>query len=196
MQTSRLAARRRLLRWLQIAMLVVLVPAVPVGIAALREERAARARVAWLAHLPFTFGAFDDRQCEQTAVREHVIIARLDMEGGTLFRTRAVVPAYEPGGPTLAEVDAEMPPWPAREEVRAAIGGNVAFGCHRSTDRSVELLTLAQPVPEGGALYIVTGAHLRRWRAVLAALAGLEGGGALCWLLAAALIRWAGGERQ
>jgi len=188
-------ARQRFLRWSQIAMVVVLVLAVPVGVAAYREHQGARARVAWLEHLPFTFGAFDDRQCDQAAAREHVIIARLGMTGATLYRTKAVFPAFEPGGPTLDEVDAEMPPWPAREEVRAAIGGNVRFGCYRSDERLVELLTLAQPVPEGGALYIVTGAHLRRWRAPLAALGGLEGGLALFWLLNAALLRWRLGER-
>lgn len=197
--TPSVPAKSRPRRWLPLGMALLLLAGVPVARAARREHRAAQARVDRLARLPFTFGMFDDRQCERAAAREHAIIARLDMQGAMLFRTRAAVPLGEAGGPTLDQADALLPPWPARAEVRAAVGGNVTFGQYATADGSAEVLTLAQPVPEGGALYILTGS--RRgvdWMKVLVGVAAGETGLALAWGLAFAVGRRgrADGERR
>ena len=50
----------------------------------------------------------------------------------------------EPGGQTLDHADAQLPPWPARDEVRAALGGVRSFGRHLTPDGSALLLTLAR----------------------------------------------------
>src|SRR6185436_9252803 len=68
---------------------------------------------------------------------------------------------------TLDHADAQLPPWPARDEVRAALGGTRAFGQHLTADGSAMLLTLAQPRPDGGVLYVLTGSHRGIRRLVL-----------------------------
>ena len=73
----------------------------------------------------------------------------------------------EPGGQTLDHADAQLPPWPAREEVRAALGGSRAFGQHLTPDGSAMLLTLAEPRPDGGVLYVLTGSYRGIRRLVL-----------------------------
>ena len=72
---------------------------------------------------------------ETVAARERVVVAWLDGRGAVVRRTGSVPLAHsalggvgekivgEPGGQTLDHADAQLPPWPAREEVRAALGG-------------------------------------------------------------------------
>ena len=47
-------------------------------------------------------------------------------------------------------------PRPTEGEVRAALAGNRTFGQYRTSD-GVQVMTLAQPRPDGGVLYLVSG---------------------------------------
>ena len=72
---------------------------------------------------------------DAVAAREGVVVAWLDAKGAVTRRTGSVPLAHsaiggvgekivgEPGGQTLDHADAQLPPWPARDEVRAALGG-------------------------------------------------------------------------
>ena len=73
----------------------------------------------------------------------------------------------EPGGQTVDRADAQLPPWTERDEVRAALAGTRAFGRHLTPDGSAMLLTLAEPLPGGGARYLLTGSHRGIRRLVL-----------------------------
>ena len=108
---------------------------------------------------------------ETVARRAGVVVAWLDARGAIVRRTGSVPLAHsaiggvgekivgEPGGQTLDHADAQLPPWPARDEVRAALGGVRSFGRHLTPDGSALLLTLAEPRPDGGALYVMTGSY-------------------------------------
>ena len=73
----------------------------------------------------------------------------------------------ERGGQTLDHADVQLPPWPARDEVRAALGGVRSFGRHLTPDGSALLITLAEPRPDGGVLYVLTGSYRGIRRLVL-----------------------------
>jgi len=133
---------------------VVLVAAV-VGVVAFKAQRSGvRAQVEHLERIPLMITAWDPTSCEQVAVREGVVIARLDMQGATIFRTGPV--------PKVDAADAQLQPWPARDEVRAALAGNRTFGRYSPPDGSVQILSLAQPRPAGGALYVLAAARTFR----------------------------------
>jgi signal transduction histidine kinase len=108
-----------------------------------------------------------------------VVVAWLDAQGAVTRRTGSVPLAHsaiggvgekivgEPGGQTLDHADAQLPPWPARDEVRAALGGVRSLGRHLTPDGSALLITLAEPRPDGGVLYVLTGSYRGIRRLVL-----------------------------
>jgi hypothetical protein len=137
---------------------VVLAPAVTAAIGLALERSEARAQREKLERVPLMVVAWDPKSCEPVAAREGVIIAHLNMQGEAIFRTGPVRLARGPRRALLDTADGELPPWSQREEVRAALGGNRTFGQYWVG--SVLVQTLAQPRPEGGAVYVVTGAEM------------------------------------
>jgi len=128
-------------------LLVAFVVACGIRLTMVVQERSAeRRQVEHIERIPFMITAWLPASCEPVARREGVVIAQLDMQGATIFRT---------GPMPFDQADAQLAPWPARDEVRAALVGNRTFGRYPG---SMRILTLAQPRPEGGALYILSGA--------------------------------------
>jgi signal transduction histidine kinase len=123
--------------------------------------------------------ALDSVSPDVVAARERVVVAWLDARGAVTRRTGSVPLAHsaiggvgekivgERGGQTLDHADVQLPPWPARDEVRAALGGVRSFGRHLTPDGSALLITLAEPRPDGGALYVLTGSYRGIRRLVL-----------------------------
>ena len=159
MFTSHPTVRTALLLAVPVLLLILLMPLIMLGVGLLRERSATRGQVDLLHRVPLMTNGWDPKSAEIVGAREGVIIARLDPQGGTVFRTGSVPLVAGSGGPTLDAVDSQMPPWPTREEVRAALAGNRTLGRHRTKDGSALVLTLAQPLPEGGALYVLTGSR-------------------------------------
>ena len=172
-------ARSLYYRLLQLGLALVLLPSLLIAIASIYEHFASRAQMDRLARVPFMIHGWDLPALEQVAPREGVVIALLDIHGGLVRRTGSVPLAHsaiggvgekivgEPGGQTLDQADAQLPPWPARAEVQAALAGNQTFGRHLTPDGSAMLLTLATPNPDGGVLYILSGSHRGIRRLVL-----------------------------
>ncbi|HEY7371647.1 MAG TPA: HAMP domain-containing sensor histidine kinase [Polyangia bacterium] len=172
-------ARSLYFRLLQLGLALVLLPSLLIAIASIYEHFASRAQMERLARVPFMIHGWDLPALEQVAPREGVVIAVLDIHGGLVRRTGSVPLAHsaiggvgekivgEPGGQTLDQADAQLPPWLARAEVQAALGGNHTFGRHLTPDGSAMLLTLATPNPDGGVLYILSGSHRGIRRLVL-----------------------------
>lgn len=170
-------ARTEGVPWRRFALGLVLASLGGAAFGLVYRQVAARAQVAKLERLPFMVTGWDRPSSEPVAAQEGVIVARLDMGGATIFRTGPVPVARGEGGQMLDAADARLPPWAARDEVRAAVAGNRTFGRYWVADGNVLVQTLAQPVPEGGALYIVTGLHMSKFRqpAVLAATTLIAG---------------------
>ena len=172
-------ARSLYFRLLQLGLVLVLLPSLLVGVAWIYEHYASRAQVDHLARIPLMIDALDNVSPDSVAVREGVVVAWLDAKGAVTHRTRSVPLSHsaiggvgekivgEHGGQTLDQADAQLPPWPAREEVQAALAGNRTFGRHLTPDGSAMLLTLAQPRPDGGVLYILAGSYRGIRRLVL-----------------------------
>jgi len=164
-------ARSLYFKLLQLGLVLVLLPSLLIGVAWIYEGFATRAQSERLERIPFKVDVLNDPSPDVIAAREGVVIAALDMQGTIVKRTGSVPLAHsaiggvgeklvgEPGGQTLDHADAQLPPWPAREEVRAALAGTRAFGRHLTPDGSALLLTLASPRPDGSVLYILTGSH-------------------------------------
>ena len=72
----------------------------------------------------------------------------------------------EPGGQTLDHADAQLPPWPARDEVRAALGG-VGVRAAPDARRIGAAADAREPRPDGGALYVMSGSYRGIRRLVL-----------------------------
>ena len=114
-----------------------------------------------LERMPSSLAVADRASWKASAARERVLVARLAARGETLFRTGPVPVHQGAVGQMLDATEAQLGPWPAREEVQAALAGRRAFGRYEVPARlgSVLVQTLAEPVPEGGVLYIITGFH-------------------------------------
>jgi signal transduction histidine kinase len=106
--------------------------------------------------------------------RLRVEIARLDAAGRVVERSdtaaRALVHSrlgrlgerlVGGGEPeSLAAADRALGPWSARQEVMGALGGHGAAVAKRvSPSAETVVVALAQPLPEGGALYLLSGTH-------------------------------------
>jgi len=163
-------ARSLYFKLLQLGLVLVLLPSLLLGVAWIYEHFATRAQSERLERIPVMINARDVPP-ETIARREGVVVAWLDARGAIVRRTGSVPLAHsaiggvgekivgEPGGQTLDHADARLPPWPARDEVRAALGGVRSFGRHLTPDGSALLLTLAEPRPDGGVLYVSTGSY-------------------------------------
>ena len=165
-------ARSLYFKLLQLGLVLVLLPSLLLGVAWIYEHFATRAQSERLERIPLMVdAALDSVSPETVARREGVVVAWLDARGAIVRRTGSVPLVHsaiggvgekivgEPGGQTLDHADAQLPPWPARDEVRAALGGVRSFGRHLTPDGSALLLTLAEPRPDGGALYVMTGSY-------------------------------------
>jgi two-component system sensor histidine kinase ChvG len=176
-------ARSLYFKLLQLGLVLVLLPSLLIGIAWIYEHFASRAQIRQLERIPLLVGgpggASSDGDSDEAVRRERVVVAWLDPRGAVVRRTGSVPLAHsaiggvgekivgEPGGQTLDHADAQLPPWPAREEVQAALGGARAFGRHLTGDGSALLLTLAEPQADGGVLYVLTGSYRGIRRLVL-----------------------------
>ena len=170
-------ARSLYFRLLQLGLALVLLPSLLIGIAWVYELFAARAQSERLARvLPAVEAA---GMSDTVAAREGVVVAWLDARGAVVRRTPTVPLAHsaiggvgeklvgETGGETVDRADGQLQPWRERDEVRAALAGTRAFGRHLLPDGSALLLTLAEPRPGGGALYVLTGSYRGIRRLVL-----------------------------
>jgi hypothetical protein len=149
-------------KWLKLWLVGLLVPLAVGGVGlAVRHVRASR-QIEKLEHASVGVTGLDRASSEPVAAQERVIIARLDEAGATMFRTAPVEVAKGWRGQMLDAADAQLPPWPGREEVRAALAGKRSFGRYwgPSPWGSVLVQTLAQPVAGGGALYILRGSQI------------------------------------
>jgi len=176
---SRPPARSLYFKLLQLGLALVLLPSLLIGIAWIYEHFAIRAQTERLARIPLKITTLDNVSPDAVARKEGVVVAWLDPHGATVRRTGSVPLTHsaiggvgekivgEPGGQTLDHADAQLPPWEARDEVRAALGGVRSFGQHLTPDGSALLLTLAEPLPGGGALYVMTGSYRGIRRLVL-----------------------------
>ena len=172
-------ARSLYFRLLQLGLALVLLPSLLIGIAWIYEHYATRAQTDHLARIPLMIDALDSVSPDGVAAREGVVVAWLDAKGEVLHRSGSVPLTHsaiggvgekivgERGGQTLDHADTQLPPWPARDEVRAALGGVRSFGRHLTPDGSALLITLAEPRPDGGALYVLTGSYRGIRRLVL-----------------------------
>jgi two-component system sensor histidine kinase ChvG len=172
-------ARSLYFKLLQLGLVLVLLPSAMIAIAWVYERYATRAQTEHLERVPFMIDIRDSASWDTVARRESVVIALLDMQGGVVHRSHSVPLVHsaigsvgakivgEPGDQTLDRADAQLPPWPEREEVRQALAGNRTFGRHLLPDGSALLLTLAQPRPDGKVLYLLTGSYRGIRRLVL-----------------------------
>jgi signal transduction histidine kinase len=172
-------ARSLYFRLLQLGLVLVLLPSLLIAIAWIYEHFASRVQADHLARIPSMVDARDGVSPDAVARREGVVVAWLDAKGAITRRTGSVPLAHsaiggvgeklvgEPGGQTLDHADAQLPPWPARDEVQAALAGMRAFGRHLTPDGSAMLLTLAEPRADGGALYVMAGSYRGIRRLVL-----------------------------
>jgi two-component system sensor histidine kinase ChvG len=135
------------------------------------EQRAALGHLAdalLAAHTP------DETTRAQAGAGKHVLVARLDASGTAVAAPQGANVGLEwsavgavgerlftghPEAHPLAAADGALAPWPAREEVREALAGRRAFGRHLTPEGDALLITLAVPMSDGGALYLLTGSH-------------------------------------
>jgi len=172
-------ARSLYFRLLQLGLALVLLPSLLIVIAWIYEHFAARAQADHLARIPLLLAGLDSVSPDTVTMREGVVVAWLDAKGAVTRRTGSVPLAHsaiggvgekivgEPGGQTLDHADAQLPPWPAREEVQAALAGTRAFGRHLTPDGSALLITMAEPQADGGVMYVLTGSYRGIRRLVL-----------------------------
>jgi len=166
-------------RLLQLGLALVLLPSLLIGIAWIYEHYASRAQTEHLARVLRMIDALDGASPDGVAAREGVVVAWLGPKGDVRHRSGSVPLSHsaiggvgekivgEPGGQTLDHADAQLPPWSARDEVRGALGGVRSFGRHLTPDGSALLITLAEPRPDGGILYVLAGSYRGIRRLVL-----------------------------
>ncbi len=172
------------IRLAQLGLLLLSLPLGIIGVAAAYERHVVQERQQGLARAAAEVRAADltahgapagDGARERIATRAHVLLARLDPHGavvgpiagaGTSLESSAlavvgerIVSVGRVEAHPLVRADAALPPWPARPEVQAALAGQRAFGRHLTPDGAALLITLADPLPGGGALYLLAGTH-------------------------------------
>src|SRR3954452_11208486 len=129
---TRPPARSLYFKLLQLGLALVLLPSLMIGVAWIYERFATPAQRERLERVASMVDVLVDPS-DAIAAREGVVIAALDRHGAIVRRTGSVPLAHsaiggvgekivgEPGGQTLDHADAQLPPWPAREEVQAAL---------------------------------------------------------------------------
>jgi hypothetical protein len=144
-------------RQAQFVIALILLPAALASIGWIGTRSMEHRQVDLLERLSITMDGWDPRSVDQVAVRERVIIARLNTLGESTFCTGPVSLKSGRRGEMLDAVDGQLAPWRTRDEVRAALAGHPARGRYKAPDGEAMILTLAQPIPTGGVRYIVTG---------------------------------------
>jgi hypothetical protein len=149
-------------KWLKLWLVGLLIPLGAAGLGFAVRHVTTRRQIERLERAAVRVTGSDRASSEAVAAQERVIIARLDEAGATIFRTAPVEVAKGWRGQMLDAADAQLPPWPGREEVRAALAGKRTFARYWGTSPwgSVLIQTLAQPVAGGGALYIMRGSQI------------------------------------
>jgi two-component system sensor histidine kinase ChvG len=169
--TPPLRSLRITLAW--IALLLIALPLLIMSVAWVYERWMVRAQQRELARLAAEVAGADAGTRAHAAARARTLIARLDARGEVVERSSAdVLLRHSPLGSVgerlagewgadeaLEHADAHLPPWAARPEVAAALGGARAFGQYLTPDGTALLVTAAEPLPGGGALYLVAGSH-------------------------------------
>lgn len=106
--------------------------------------------------------------------RQRVEIARLDARGAVVARSDTMafalgqstvgrlgewlVGAHPPESLAVAD-DPLHQPWAARDEVQSALAGRESSSARLSRSGETLVVALAQPLPSGGALYLLAGSH-------------------------------------
>jgi hypothetical protein len=179
--------------WRLFGLAIALSSLASAGVGLMKRHIIARRQIEKLERVSSSIAGLDGASSKPLATRELVTIARLDRAGATMFRTEPVRVAGGGRDRMLDAADAQLPHWPAREEVRAAVAGNRRFGRYWAANGEVLVQTLAQPVPEGGAVYILTGSYISAiyHPAVMALMSLIFGIGFLALgLLVAKIDRW------
>ena len=119
--------------------------------------------------------AADPATQARIAARSLALVGALDSHGAVVTRARSADVPLEHSAigtvgehlvgagdhlVTLESADALAPPWGARPEVREALAGRRAFGRHLTPGGEALLITLAEPIADGGVLYLVSGSYL------------------------------------
>jgi two-component system sensor histidine kinase ChvG len=164
-------------RMAQLGLALLLLPLLLIAVAGVYEGRVAEGEREALARAAAAIAATDEARPAartQLALRAHAIVARLDARGQVVERLSGAGATLESSGigalgerllagrvqdHPLERADAALPPWTEREEVRAALAGQRAFGSYLTPAGDARLVTLAEPLPGGGARYLVTGSH-------------------------------------
>jgi signal transduction histidine kinase len=121
------------------------------------------------------------KDLDGVARKAHVMIARLDTTGTEMARAGIAADALRHSAlgwigerlvgaehsESLDEADRSAGPWTERAEVRGALAGIPSNATHVSTSGQTVVLSHAQPLPSGGALYLLSGSHRGVRRLVL-----------------------------
>jgi two-component system sensor histidine kinase ChvG len=161
----------------QLGLVLLLLPLVLIGLAATYESRVTEGEREALARAAASIAATDEAHGAartQIAVRAHALVARIDARGEVVERIGGAGVPLESSAlgavgerlfagrvqdHSLERADAALPPWSARDEVRAALAGRRAFGSYLTPAGDARLVTLAEPLPGGGVRYLITGSH-------------------------------------
>ncbi len=173
--SPRLGAGPRSLRvkLFAVATIFALLPLALLGVAAVYEEVLAKGHARRLRRAADEAARAGPEALPAIGRAHRVEIARLDARGAVLARARTMAEALERSavgavgerlvgaapGESLEEADRGLGAWPARAEVGRALAGREAVGRHPSRSAETLVVTLARPLPGGGALYLLAGSH-------------------------------------
>jgi two-component system sensor histidine kinase ChvG len=172
---ERLGAGPRSLRFKLIALGVVLalLPLLMLAISWTYEQALVAEEVHRLGAVARQAAAMEPASLRDFAGRSHVEIVRFDAAGAITARSDTMALALGRSAvgqlgeklvgadapESLERADHEFSPWPERDEVKSALGGRAASATRLSRSAETVVITLAQPLPAGGALYVLTGSH-------------------------------------
>jgi two-component system sensor histidine kinase ChvG len=166
--------RRLRVTLVELGLALVVLPLVLLAVAVVYERWSTGEQQRMLSRAAAVAAAGSPVERARLAARDRVIIARLDATGTVVERAPpAATPlGHSPIGAvgerlvgegeheqTLDRADAQLPPWTARAEVRAALAGAPAVGQHLTPDGEALVVTAAAPLAGGGALYLLAGSH-------------------------------------
>jgi len=173
---ARLGAGPRSLRFKLIALgvLLALLPLLMLAISWTYEQALVAEEVHRLHAVARQAATMEPAGLRAFAARSHVEIVRFDRAGAVTARSDTMASALGRSavgqlGETLVGADApesleradhDFGPWAERDEVKGALlEGRAASATRLSRSAETVVITLAQPLPAGGALYVLTGSH-------------------------------------